>query len=330
LAYIVFMTREVQPKTLQDAIRYFTDPDVCLNAAIQLRWHGNPVACPTCGSTDVHFIGTRRVWRCREPHQRQQFSVKVGTIMEDSPIGLDKWMVAIWLLANAKNGISSYELHRSIGITQKSAWFMLHRIRLAMQAGSFGKIGGEVEIDETYVGGKARFMHKNRRERTILGSGSVGKVAVMGLLERHGAKKTHSTVRAKVVLTTRKHKMQGEVRRNVESGSTVYTDALKSYTGLDGEFVHRVIDHAECYAKGNVHTNGLENFWSLLKRAIKGTYVSIEPFHLFRYLDEQVFRFNNRELTDAERFAQAAATIIGKRLTYKALTGHDLVESCPN
>jgi transposase-like protein len=155
------------PATLQEAVRYFTNPDVCLAAAIELRWHGGPIACPTCGSTDVHFIASRRIWRCREEHTQRQFSVKVGTIMEDSPIGLDKWLTAIWLLASAKNGISSCELARSIGVTQKTAWFLLHRIRLAMQRGSFTKMGGQVEADETYIGGKARFMHKGSASASL-------------------------------------------------------------------------------------------------------------------------------------------------------------------
>jgi len=286
------------------------------------------VTCPTCGSTDVHFIATRRIWRCKGgQHTRQQFSVKIGTIMEDSPISLDKWMVAIWLLSAAKNGISSYELGRAIGITQKSAWFMLHRVRLAMQDGERGgKLGGEVEVDETFIGGASRFMHKDKRARVITGTGGAGKVAVMGLLERH-SKKGHSTVRVSVVQNRKKHALQTQVRATVEPGATVYTDELKSYDGLAPDFMHQMINHAEAYVDGQVHTNGMENFWSLLKRALKGTYVSVEPFHLFRYLDEQSFRFNERGLTDAERFRLVANAVAGKRLTYRALTGKDVSES---
>lgn len=325
------MATEQQPTTLLEATRYFADPDVCLKAAIALRWGGGPVACPECGSTDVHFIATRRIWRCSEQHDRRQFSVKVGTVMEDSPIPLDKWMVAIWLLANAKNGISSYELGRSIGVTQKTAWFLLHRIRLAMQAEDGGKLGGDVEVDETFIGGKARNMHRGKKARVIGGNtGVTGKIAVMGLLERHG-KDGHSTVRTRIVPTHRpKDIMQAEVRKHIGAGANVYTDAHSSYTGLDADYIHGVIDHAEAYVDGQIHTNGCENFWSLLKRAIKGTYVSIEPFHLFRYLDEQSFRFNNRQLTDAERFAIAASTIVGKRVTYKALIGADILQSRAN
>lgn len=322
-------TENAFPKTLQQAIVYFSDPDVCLQAAIAMRWQGQPVTCPTCGSQKVHFIATRRIWRCSEIHSRRQFSVKVGTVMEDSPIGLDKWMTAIWLISNAKNGISSYELHRAIGITQKSAWFLLHRIRLILQdRSSGGKLGGDVEADETYIGGKARNMHYGRRKEVLRGRGP-SKVAVMGLLERTKADRV-SKVRAHVVKNIRRNFIQGEVRKHVETGSNLYTDALSSYQGLDLDYVHNVIDHAEMYAKDNVHTNGLENFWSLLKRTIKGTYVSVEPFHLFRYLDEQCYRFNNRDLNDSERFIQAARSIVGRRVMYKTLTGHDLPESRTN
>lgn len=323
------MATNTWPETLQQAIRYFTDPDVCLAAAIKLRWQNGPICCPTCGSVQVHFIETRRIWRCSEQHPQRQFSVKVGTIMEDSPIGLDKWLTAIWLLSSAKNGISSCELARSIGVTQKTAWFLLHRIRLAMQRGTFTKMGGQVEVDETFIGGKARFMHKAKRERVITGTGGMGKVAVMGLLERHGPD-GHSTVRTQIVKTTKKRLLQAAIRAGVEQNTSIFTDALASYEGLNEDYVHQVIDHAERYVDGQIHTNGMENFWSLLKRMIKGTYVSVEPFHLFRYLDEEAFRFNNRKLTDAERFVRVGSTIVGKRLTFDELTGHDLPESCAN
>jgi transposase-like protein len=323
-------TEKAAPTTLIQAVRFFGDPDVCLAAAIQLRWGGGPVACPTCGATDVHFIATRRIWRCSQQHDRRQFSVKIGTVMEDSPIPLDKWMVSIWLLANAKNGISSYELGRAIGVTQKTAWFLLHRIRLAMQTESLGKMTGEVEMDETYIGGKARNMHFKKRQRlgVTQGKSMAGKVAVMGLLERHGDK--GSQIRLAQIPSNKRRHLMPHIMQNVELGATVNTDSLPSYVSLMSDFTHNVIDHAEKYVDGQVHTNGLENFWSLLKRAIKGTYVSVEPFHLFRYLDEQAFRFNNRLMTDAERFAHAAATIVGKRLTYKSLIGKDLLESRTN
>src|SRR5919106_4402559 len=222
---------QTEPKTLIEAIEYFSDPDVCLNFMVNLRWPDG-VACPTCGSEDVRFISTRRLWECKSKHTRRQFSVKVGTIFEDSPIALNKWLATIWMIANAKNGISSYEVSRAMGVTQKSAWFMLYRIRLAMQSESFDKMSGEVEVDETFIGGKARFMHKDKREAQIKGRGSVGKTAVLGLLERHGPD-GHSDVRTKVVPNTRRKTLSPEVRKSVIPGSSVFTDALRSYNDLD-------------------------------------------------------------------------------------------------
>lgn len=313
-------TAVAYPKTLVEAIRYFADTEVALNFWVDLRWPDG-VFCPRCGSTDVRFLGIKYArWECKGQHDRRQFTVKVGTIMEDSPLSLDKWAVAMWLEANAKNSISSYEIHRALGITQKSAWFMQHRIRLAMQDGSTDKLSGTVEVDETFIGGKARNMHKHKRAEKIKGTGGMGKTAVMGLLARHG-EKGKSTVRAKVIGSTKRATLHPLVKENVEAGSNVYTDALKSYDALNADFVHEFIDHAECYARGAVHTNGLENFWSLFKRCIKGTHVSVEPFHLFRYLDAEAFRFNNRSVKDADRFTAVASGIEGKRLTYKQLIG---------
>lgn len=303
------------PETLVDAIRYFADPQVAFDFMVQLRWSDGVVKCPRCQSEKHTFISTRKTWECRCCTEKKQFSVKTGTIFEESPLSLDKWLATIWMIANAKNGISSYEVHRAIGVTQKTAWFMLQRIRLAMQTGTFERLKGDVEVDETFIGGRARNMHNDRNQRRGRGTGGTGKAVVMGLLARDG------TVIAKHVPNNRKNTVQAEIRAKVEPGSNIFTDALLSYRGLSPDFVHEVIDHAEAYVRGNVHTNGLENFWSLLKRSIKGTYVSVEPFHLFRYLDEQVFRFNNRKTNDATRFLRAAISIVGKRLTYGELIG---------
>ena len=309
-----------QPQTLLEAIRYFADPDTCLDYMVQSRWP-NGVTCPTCGNSEVTFLSTRRIWKCKTTHSKQQFSAKVGTIFEDSPIGLDKWLSTMWLIANAKNGVSSYEIHRSIGVTQKTAWFMLHRIRLAMQSDSFDQMGGSVEADETYIGGKARNMHKHRLAR-IRGKrhGMVGKTAVMGLLEREGPD-GHSRVRAQPVRHASRQVMFPIIRQHVQKDAEVFTDSHPAYFTLGNEFVHDFVNHAETYVNGRVHTNGIENFWSLLKRAIKGTYVSVEPFHLFRYLDEEAFRFNNRKTVDGQRFERVASGIVGKRLMYKDLIG---------
>ncbi|PYV25725.1 MAG: IS1595 family transposase [Acidobacteria bacterium] len=315
-----------EPITLQEAIIFYANPDNCLRKLVSKRWPDGIVVCPRCGSKGVKFNAKRRTWQCGSHHPRREFSVKVGTIFEDSPLGLDKWLVALWMIVNDKNGISSWEVHRAIHVTQKTAWFMNHRIRLALQNGTFEKMTGEVEVDETFIGGKARNMHKDKRAEKIHDTGGRDKTPVMGLLERNGQ------VRAVVVDNRKKGVLQTEVRKNVSAGSALYSDALASYEGLDGEFFHEVVDHAVEYVRGRVHTNGLENFWSLVKRALKGTYVSVEPFHLFRYLDEEAFRYNyRRDMNDSDRFNLALSQIVGKRLTYKQLTGKLLDgETCPN
>lgn len=306
------MSKSQLPESLIEAIRYFSDIDVCTEFVAKMRWPNGPV-CERCGGIEHSYLTTRRLWKCKGC--KRQFSVKVGTIFEDSPLGLDKWLPAVWLVANSKNGISSHELARSLGVTQKSAWFMLHRIRLAMQAGSFDKIDGIAEVDETFIGGKARNMHKTDRERRITGTGGKDKTIVVGALQRGGK------VRATVAADRSKPTLQGYVRENVTEGASVYTDALNSYTGLNGDYDHATVDHAVQYVDGQVHSNGIENFWSLLKRGLHGTYVSVEPFHLFRYLDERVFTYNTRDLTDLGRFAAVLGTISDRRLTYAALTG---------
>ncbi len=317
------------PATLQEAIEFFSDPDRCHAYMVQMRWPDGVVTCPICNEPNPRYLSNQRRFECLKKHARRQFSVKVGTIFEDSPIPLKSWLLAVWQISNCKNGISSYELARALGVTQKTAWFMNHRIRLAMQGddgGSLGTDGGEVEVDETYIGGKARNMHPRKKRSVKVGRGGAfaGKVVVMGLLERTTDKKA-SRVRTKVVQNTRKHHLHAEIAKNVPDGTTVYTDALMSYRDLGLYYQHKVIDHAEKYVDGQIHTNGLENYWSLLKRAIKGTYVSVEPFHLFRYLDEQAFRFNQRKTTDADRFARTLKHVTGKRVMFDQLTGKEAV-----
>jgi len=312
-----------EPKSLQEAIVYFANPDNCIAHLVAQRWPDGKVKCPTCGSEKVNYRAHRRTWTCSSHHAKREFSIKVGTMMEDSPIGLDKWLTAIWLLTNCKNGISSYEIARDVQVSQKAAWFMLHRIRLAMQDDFFGsKLGGEVEADETFIGGKSRNMHVSKRQRRITGTGGKDKTAVMGMLERGGQ------VRTIVIPNRKKAALQAEVRKHVEAGAALYTDALRSYSGLAQDYAHAVVDHAVAYVDGRVHTNSLENFWSLLKRGISGTYVSVEPFHLFRYLDEQSFRFNNRKGNDSSRF-RVLLQIVGKRLTFADLTGKSGLATTP-
>ncbi len=300
-------------KTLTEVIRHFENPQNCVDAMVAMRWpDGNPV-CPHCGETRQHWLAKQMRWKCYGC--RKQFSVKVGTVMEDSPIPLDKWLVTLWMLVNCKNGVSSYEIMRAIGVTQKTAWFMLQRLRLALQDERGGKIGGTVEVDETFIGGKARNMHMSKR-RKAMDRKNKSKTIVLGILERGGE------VRTEIVENRERPTLQSKVRQHVEEGSEVFTDELHSYWGLESDYAHNVINHAYEYAKGHIHTNGMENFWSLLKRGLGGTYVSVAPFHLFRYLDEQMYRYNNRKDTNDElRFLKALSQIAGKRLTYAGLTG---------
>lgn len=305
------------PKTLMEAVRYFADPKVCFEHMLQAKWPLSNPTCPKCGSERVGVIRSRSMLQCKEPKCRKQFSVKVDTIFEDSPLGLDKWFVAIWCIANAKNGISSYELSRALGVTQKTSWFMLHRVRMAMKNRSFRKLYGTVETDETFIGGKAKNMHKHKREKRIRGRGAVGKAIVQGLLERGGE------VRTECVGSTDDETLARNVRRHVKFGSHVYSDAAPAYGGLSLNYFHKWVDHIRNYVAGDVHTNGLENFWSLLKRTLGGTYVSVAPFHLTRYLDEQAFRYNERKESDSNRFYNVLCAVTGKRLTWRNLTAQN-------
>jgi transposase-like protein len=313
-----------KPKTLQEAIRYYSDEQVCIDTVARLRWP-NGAECPACAHKGHYYLATQKRWKCKECYK--QFTVKLGTIFEDSPIKLDKWLTALWMLVNCKNGVSSYEVAKAVGITQKSAWFVLHRLRFALQTGSITKLGGNgapVEVDETFIGGKARNMHKVRRKRLGHGvgmQGGHGKTVVVGLLERGGKVKT-------TVIPHRRENMPEKiVREMVQPGAEVHTDEFSGYYNLKDGYVHKVVNHLEGYVKENVHTNGIENFWSLLKRGLSGTYVAVEPFHLFRYVDEQAFRFNHRKdeagnkLDDGQRFELALSQIAGKRLTFAEVTG---------
>jgi len=312
-----------KPVTLQQAIVYFGDSDRAFEYAKWLRWPDDKLTCPRCGSDSNSFVKTRKLWFCNGC--KKQFTVKVGTIFEDSPIGLDKWMTAVWMICNCKNGISSYELHRCIGVTQKTAWFMLHRIREAMKSGSFMKMGSEggpIEVDEAYIGGKFKNMHLAKRHRIQEAGRSTSKAMVFGMLDRNTRQ-----VRAKVLPEVERGTLMCEILNGVKSGATVYTDGLAVYTPAQRHFIHETVNHVTEYVRGEVHTNGIENFWSLLKRSLGGTYVAVEPFHLDRYVTEQVFRFNNRAtkdnpLTDEDRFALAMSQVAGRRLTYAQLTGN--------
>ena len=307
------------PQTLLEAVRFFSNLDTCHRFMVAVKWPNGDVTCPKCGGRHVGEIASRRMFQCRMKGCRKQFSTKVGTIFEDSPLGLDKWLVAIWCIVNAKNGVSSCELARSIGVCQKSAWHMLHRIRMSMAQDTSDQLSGVCESDESFIGGAMRNMHKSKRAQLPPGRGTVGKAIVHGILQR-GDDDTPSQVRLKVVPNQRKKTLQNEIKKHVKAGIVVYTDALKSYEGLDKMYVHEQIDHAVAYVEGEVHTNGMENFWALLKRMLGGTYVAVSPKNLTRYCAEEAFRFNERGGNDAARFAAVMKSVPGKRLQYKELT----------
>lgn len=306
-----------QNRTLTEAIRFFADPQHCIDTVAAMRWIGGKPVCPNCAKMDHYWLATQSRWKCKACSK--QFSVKVGTVFEDSPLTLDKWLIALWMLVNCKNGISSYEVASTVGVTQKSAWFMLQRLRKVLQDSSNTKLDGTIEVDESFIGGKSRNMHRKRSNK-VMARANKGKTVVIGLLERGGQ------VRTAVIPDRRKPLVQSIVRENVETGAEVITDEFNGYLGLDTDYAHNVINHAVQYVEGHVHTNGLENFWSLVKRSLGGTYVSVAPFHLFRYLDEQAFRWTwrstkKRKLSNSDRFAIALSQIAGKRLTFAEVTG---------
>ncbi len=320
ICHTVFTMEVKLPKTLIEAVQYFSDEQACLEFVSSLRWENGSPLCPHCRSSEYYFLSTRKIFKCKNKECRKQYSIKTGTIFEDSSIKLSKWLVAIWLIANAKNGISSYELSRSLGVTQKTAWFMLHRIRLAMEQGSIGKLSGTVEVDETGVGGNLKNMHQTARVgRKIKASNKDHKTTVLGMLERKGR------VKAKVVLSRKSRHLIPMVNENIALGSEVFTDQHIPYMEhLHKDFIHDTVNHSYEYVRGNVHTNSIENFWSLLKRTIKGTYVSIQAEHLQKYVEEQCFRYNNREINDQGRFMELLKSVGGKGITYKELIGYQI------
>lgn len=320
------------PKTLLEAIAYFSNAENCRQFMISVRWADGIVKCPTCGSANVLYMAKSNLYNCRTKHPKQKFSLKVGTIFEDSAVGLDKWLPAAWLITSCKNGISSYEMARALGVTQKSAWHMDQRLREAMKAESFEKMGspegGEVEVDESYYGAKVKNMHYSRKLKIQQELNKIpawknttryaGKTPIMGIYDRQTR-----TVRAKVVPNVKRETLQKEIMNGIQLGSSIYTDQAVAYDNLKGRFIHETVNHIDHYVRGSVHTNCLENFWSLMKRNLAGTYVAVEPFHLDRYLDEQMFRFNNRKDSDFDRFYKLMQQTVGKRLTYADLTGKE-------
>ena len=303
------------PKTLLEAIKHFSDYENCRSFMVAIRWADGVVKCPHCGSEKVTYLAKARVYQCYGKHPKSKFSLKVGTIFEDSPIGLDKWLPAAWLISNCKNGISSYEVARALGITQKSAWHMLHRLREAMTdtVDQIGTGPAPVEIDETFVGGNVKNMHKRKRIEANAKGGN--KAIVFGMLERGGRVKTH------VIAGRTKQQIQPAMTKAIQRGANIITDEFSTYAFASDAYSREVVNHALEYVNGHIHTNGIENFWSLLKRGLRGTYISVEPFHLDAYIAEQVFRYNNRkDADDFTRFSTCMMGILGKRLTYSALT----------
>jgi transposase-like protein len=320
----------MKPKTLTEAIRYYSDTQTCIDAVAALRWPGGKPVCPACqtaeGERKHYWLDKQKRWKCYQC--RKQFSVKVGSVFEDSPLPLDVWMIALWMLCNCKNGVSSYEIHRATDISQKSAWFVLQRLRLVLKDVTPVVMGSgsdnPVEIDECYIGGKPKNMHRSKRLKQQIGlNGYDNKTTVMGMLERG-----KSEVRAMVVPNAKRGTLQKQILDRVGFGATIYTDGWAGYDGLAKQYVHETVNHMEEYVRGNVHTQSIENFWSCLKRTLSGTYVAVEPFHMDRYLDEQMFRFNNRRnMNDGDRFQKALSQIGGKRLTWAELTGKEGVRA---
>ncbi len=294
-----------QPSTLIEAVRYFSNPDVCIEHVAAQRWP-NGVICPTCGRVDVSYLESQKRWQCKSRHAKRQFSVKIGTIFEDSPLGLDKWLPAVWMIINAKNGVSSYEIARALGVTQKTAWFMDHRIRAAMEYGTFDKLDSPVEADETYIGGKAK--EENGRFSN--------KTAIVGVVEK---KKHTGQIRAFATKQADATNTLPFLKQNLEEGATLHTDESKIYSRTKRTFIHESVNHSEKeYARGAISTTTIDGFWNLFKRSYKGTYTHLSPAHLERYVKEHTYRYNTRMLTDGQRFTEWFANCHG-RLMYKAL-----------
>jgi transposase-like protein len=302
------------PKSLLEAIRYYSSEVICVEFLSSLFWGDGEKCCIKCGSTAIYGMRTRPAFKCRDC--KAQFSLKSGTVMHNSPLPITKWIPAVWMVVNCKNGVSSYEVARALLITQKSAWHVCHRIREAIAKDAGIKLSGSVEIDESYFGGIEKNRHA-KAKRDLAGGN--GKTIVFGAVERGGR------VQARVIEDTHARTLQNQVLATVKIGSTVYSDSEASYSALGIVYDHSSVNHKiGQYAKGKVHSNTIENYWSLVKRALKGTYIHVEPYHLDRYLDEQGFRYDNRKDNDSGRFIKATSLLFGKRLTYAELTGGSL------
>lgn len=312
-------------KTLTEAIRHFSNDQTCIDTVAQMRWPDGVPVCPHCGVVENgrkhYWLKTQKRWKCYSC--RQQFSVKVGTIFEDSALKLDVWLIGLWMLTNCKNGVSSYELARATGIAQKSAWFVLQRLRYTLQQTDPRPMGspGPVEVDECHFGPTPRTMHASRRAKLrIAENGNVLKTPIMGMIDR-----STREVRAMVVPNVKRETLQALILKHCGFATKIYTDQWVGYEGLDAtRFIHKTVNHTKEFVRGEVSTQAIENFWSCLKRTLQGTYIAVEAYHLDLYLSEQIFRFNNRlGKHDGERFSKALSMINGKRLTWNRLTGKE-------
>jgi transposase-like protein len=314
-----------EPKTLKDAIRYYSDEQTCIDEVAKLRWPCGKLICPKCGVEEGerkhYWLATQKRWKCYAC--RKQFSVKVNSIFEDSALSLSDWLIGLWMLVNCKNGVSSYELSRATGIAQKSAWFVLQRLRYILKAVEQRPLGspGPVEIDECYIGPNTKNLHRDKRLKLKRAENRYAdKTAVVGMLDRNTRE-----VRAMVVPEITRETLQAEILKNCGAASKIYTDAHAGYDHLAAQgFVHETVTHIREYVRGDVSTQAIENFWSCLKRTLTGTYIAVEAFHMDLYLNEQVFRFNNRiNKNDGERFRKALSMIGDRRLTWNRLTGKE-------